>query len=347
MEDKATMCLLPATSPVWDTAWTIIALSRSNLAANHPALIKAAHWLMQKEIQAKGDWYIKNKTESGCWSFEFENRFYPDIDDTAVVPRALLRVQLSEPEEKRKAEAVKQGLKWVLAMQSSNGGWAAFDRNNNKEFLAHIPFADFMTPLDPTSPDVTAHVIELLGEVKTGQASLKKSLAYLKKQQKYNGAWYGRWGVNYIYGTSLVLASLGAAGEDMTADYIRQAVNWIKFCQHPDGGWGETCHTYDEPNCRGDGPSTASQTAWALMGLLAAGEGNNLPVKRGISYLVANQNDDGSWLEEAYTGTGFPRAFYLRYDLYRIYFPLIALAQYSHLEGTNNGDYVRKEITEC
>ena len=163
--------------------------------------------------------------------------------------------------------------------------------------------------------------------------ALKKSLAYLKKQQEPDGAWYGRWGVNYIYGTGLVLASLRAAGEDMTADYIRRAVNWLKSCQHPDGGWGETCQTYDDPGYRGVGPSTASQTAWALMGLLAAGEGDSSSVKRGISYLIENQEKDGSWLEEAYTGTGFPRAFYLRYDLYRIYFPLMALAQYKVVSG--------------
>ena len=170
MEDGATMRLLPATSPVWDTAWAMIALSQSGLAADHPALVRSARWLLQKEIRVNGDWRVKTKAEPGCWSFEFENRLYPDIDDTAVVPRALLRVQLPEPEEKRKAEAVKRGLNWVLAMQSRNGGWAAFDRDNNKEFLAHIPFADFMTPLDPTSPDVTAHVMELLGEVKAGRS---------------------------------------------------------------------------------------------------------------------------------------------------------------------------------
>ena len=270
MEDDATMRLLPATSPVWDTAWAMIALSQSGLAADHPALVKSARWLLKKEIRVKGDWSVKTRAEPGCWSFEFENDLYPDIDDTAVVPRALLRVRLPEPEEKRKAEAVERGLNWVLGMQSSNGGWAAFDRDNNKEFLAHIPFADFMTPLDPTSPDVTAHVIELLGETGAGHSALQKSIAYLKKHQEPDGAWYGRWGVNYIYGTGLVLASLRAAGEDKTADYIGRAVNWLKSCQHPDGGWGETCRTYDDPASRGTGPSTASQTAWALLGLLAA-----------------------------------------------------------------------------
>jgi squalene-hopene/tetraprenyl-beta-curcumene cyclase len=337
MEDGATMRLLPATSPVWDTAWAIIALSESGLAANHPALVRSALWLLQKESRVKSDWYVKTRAEPGCWSFEFENRLYPDIDDTAVVPRALLRVKLSEPEAKLKSEAVKRGLNWVLAMQSSNGGWAAFDRNNNKQFLAHIPFADFMTPLDPTSPDVTAHVIEMLGDTKEGHSELKKSVEYLKRVQEPDGAWYGRWGVNYIYGTGLVLSGLRVAGEDMKEDYISRAVGWLKSCQHVDGGWGETCHTYDDPGYRGLGPSTASQTAWALLGLLAAGEGNGLSAKRGINYLIENQNDDGSWLEEAYTGTGFPGAFYLRYDLYRIYFPLLALAQYrSYLEGVHN-----------
>jgi len=329
MEDSDVFRLQPATSPVWDTAWAVIALGKSGLPAHHSALVKAARWLLGQEIRIGGDWQIKNsKVEPGCWAFEFENDLYPDIDDTAVVLEALMKVRLPGGEDAGKTEAIKRGRQWVIAMQSHNGGWAAFDRNNNKKMLAYIPFADFMTPLDPTSPDVTAHAVELLGEPKTDSSSLKLALSYLKREQEPDGAWYGRWGVNYIYGTGLVLDALQAAKEDTTQSYIRRAVSWLKSCQNQDGGWGETCHTYEDPFCRGKGPSTASQTAWALSGLIAAGEQVSTAVKRGINYLLNSQKDDGSWQEDAYTGTGFPGAFYLRYDLYRIYFPLIALAQY-------------------
>jgi squalene-hopene/tetraprenyl-beta-curcumene cyclase len=329
VEDDSTFRLQPATSPVWDTAWAVIALCESGLPADHSSLVKAAHWLLQEEVRVGGDWQVKNsKAEPGCWAFEFENDFYPDIDDTAVVARALRKVRLPDKDEEAKIKAVTRGLRWVLSMQSDDGGWAAFDLNNNKQILAHIPFADFMTPLDPTSPDVTAHAIELLGELNWDSPLLQKALSYLKGKQEVDGAWYGRWGVNYIYGTGLVLASLGAAGGDVGQEYIREAVSWLKSHQNQDGGWGETCHTYEDPSCRGSGQSTASQTAWALLGLIAAGEADSPSVERGISYLVKTQREDGSWQEDAYTGTGFPRAFYLRYDLYRIYFPLMALARY-------------------
>lgn len=334
IEDDATLRLQPAVSPVWDTAWAILALSESGLASDDPALIKGARWLLREEIRNGGDWQVKNRrVEPGCWAFEFENDLYPDIDDTAVVPRALLKVRLPGAEENDKAGAIKRGLHWVVSMQSSNGGWAAFDRNNNKKILAHIPFADFMTPLDPTSPDVTAHVIELLAELDKDSASLRKALDYLRREQRTDGAWYGRWGVNYIYGTGLVLASLRAAGEDMRQNYVRQAVSWLKSCQNQDGGWSETCHTYEDPLCPGVAPSTPSQTAWALLGLIAAGELGDFAVKRGINYLLNSQKEDGSWQEDAYTGTGFPKAFYLRYDLYRVYFPLLALARYKAAFG--------------
>ena len=328
-EDDSTLRLQPATSPVWDTAWGVIALSESGLPSGHPALIKAARWLLKEEVRTGGDWQFKNpRTEPGGWSFEFENDLYPDIDDTAVVPRALLRAQFTGEEEQAKTEAIERGLRWVLSMQSKDGGWAAFDLNNTKKFLAHIPFADFMTPLDPTSPDVTAHALELMGDMKHDSIALRKALAYVKNQQEDDGPWYGRWGVNYIYGTGLVLPGLKLVGEDMGQEYIRKAVLWLNFHQNEDGGWGETCHSYEDPTCRGVGPSTASQTAWAIIGLLAAGESNSPAVKNGINYLLKTQQQDGAWKEDAYTGTGFPKAFYLRYDLYRIYFPLMALARY-------------------
>jgi squalene-hopene/tetraprenyl-beta-curcumene cyclase len=329
VEDDSTFRLQPATSPVWDTAWAVIALYESGLPVDHPSLVGAARWLLKKEIRVGGDWQVKNpKTKPGGWAFEFENDLYPDIDDTAVVPRALMKVRLPDGEEERKVGAVERGLCWVLSMQNKDGGWAAFDLNNDKNFLAHVPFADFMTPLDPTSPDVSAHSIELLAELKGRGVPLEKALSYIRRVQEADGAWYGRWGVNYIYGTGLVLASLGAVGEAMEQSYIRQAVSWLKSRQNQDGGWGETCLSYEQPGHRGVGPSTASQTAWALLGLMAVGMAADPSVGKGIDYLVETQREDGSWGEEAYTGTGFPKAFYLRYDLYRIYFPLMALARY-------------------
>lgn len=325
-------CVAPATSPVGDTAWTIIALQQSGVASDHPSLAKAARWLMKKEILTNGGLYENNRVETWFWSFESPN-LYPDIDQSVVVPRALLRVILPPAEEKNKNLAVKRVLDWTLALQSSNRSWAAFDRDRNKEFRSHIPFADFITPLDPASSDVTAQAVGLLGEIKWTNPLMGKSirvaLTHLKKIQKFDGAWYGSRGVNYLYGTGMVLMGLRASGENMSKEYVLRAVNWIKLRQNSDGGWGEACGTtYDEPCLRGTGSSTASQTAWALMGLLAAGQGDSPQVKRGTRYLVKNQTADGSWKEDEYTGTGFSRAFYLRYDFYRVYFPLIALAQY-------------------
>jgi squalene-hopene/tetraprenyl-beta-curcumene cyclase len=331
VEDGDSFLLEPATSPVWDTAWSVLALRQSGLPADHPALLKAARWLVGKEIKEKGDWSVKNpKVAPGGWSFEFENRWYPDIDDTAVVPRALMAVSFSDKAEAAARDAaVRRGTDWALAMQGKEGGWAAFDRDNDRQLLAHIPFSDFMTPLDPVSPDVTNHVIELLSRFENRyDKEIERGLAYLKASQQADGAWYGRWGVNYLYGTGLVLPCLRAAGEDMGSEYVRRAVAWLRDRQNADGGWGESCRSYDDPGARGRGESTASQTAWALLGLLAAGEAASGEAGRGIAYLLDTQQEDGAWREEAFTGTGFPRAFYLRYELYKIYFPLMALARY-------------------
>ncbi len=331
VEDETTFRLQPATSPVWDTAWAVLALREAGLSSNHPALTSAAQWLLAQEIKRSGDWQVKNPgTAPGCWSFEFKNDCYPDIDDTAVVPRALLRLQLDGNKEASRS-AVAEGLKWVMSMQSRNGGWAAFDRDSNRKILEYIPFADFMSPIDPTCPDVTAHVLELMADIKEDGNKLKEALSYTKKAQETDGAWYGRWGVNYIYGTGLVLSGIKAAGEDMQQDCVLRAVEWLKVHQNADGGWGETCRTYDDPRTRGIGPSTASQTAWAVTGLVSTGDYTSDAVCRGSSYLLSTQMENGSWPEDAYTGTGFPRAFYLRYDLYRIYFPLLALARYRSL----------------
>ncbi|MFC1878837.1 squalene--hopene cyclase [Chloroflexota bacterium] len=333
VEDEEKLLLQPAVSPVWDTAWTTIALSESGLPADHPAIIKAARWLMGKEICHKGDWRIKNpETEPGGWAFEFENNWYPDLDDSAVVPRALLRAQLSEEEELDKTKAINRALGWVLDMQSKDGGWAAFDRDNDKTALAHIPFADFISPLDPTCSDVTAHAIEFLKELDIQgtplQGTLHRALAYLRCTQEADGSWYGRWGVNYLYGASLALTALAAAGEDHQQAYIQRTVAWLNGRQNEDGGWGESCQTYADPSQRGRGVSTASQTAWTLIGLIAAGQTSNQAVKEGIDYIIKTQQADGAWYEPYFTGTGFPKVFYLKYDLYRVYYPLIALARY-------------------
>jgi squalene-hopene/tetraprenyl-beta-curcumene cyclase len=330
VEDDASVWLQPAMSPVWDTAWTTLALADSGVASDHPALARAARWLLHEQVGVPGDWCVKTPGAApGGWAFEFDNDHYPDIDDTALAARALLRVQLPESEERAKREAIDRGLRWILAMQNDNGGWAAFDRENNLKLLAHIPFADFITPLDPDSPDIVAHVLELFGEIGYQGDPLDRALRYLQAQQESDGAWYGRWGVNYIYGTGLVLAADCLLTHRLPKSCARRAAAWLKSHQNADGSWGETCQTYDDPACRGIGPGTASQTGWALLGLIAAGEAGSEAVRKGIRYLVRTQNADGTWMEAAYTGTGFPRSFYLRYDLYRLYFPLLALSRYS------------------
>jgi squalene-hopene/tetraprenyl-beta-curcumene cyclase len=329
VESEDTLLLQPAVSPVWDTAWTTIALSESGLPVNHPALQNAAGWLLSKEIRHKGDWGITNPhTRPGGWAFEFHNNWYPDLDDSAVVPQALLRIQLSQEKEQEKDEAIQRSLGWILDMQSKDGGWAAFDRDNDRTVLDEAPFSDFISPLDPTCSDVTAHVIELLNELDLKDAPLYRAVAYLRQLQEPDGAWYGRWGVNYLYGTALTIAGLASAGEDPQQAYIQKAVDWLISKQNEDGGWGESCQTYTDPSLRGMGASTASQTAWVVIGLIAVGQASQDAVKRGIDYLLSSQQADGSWNEPHFTGSGFPKVFYLRYDLYKIYFPLIALSRY-------------------
>ena len=237
-------------------------------------------------------------------------------------------VQLAADREPAKAAAIQRAKRWVVGMQSDDGGWAAFDRNNNRSYLEHVPFADFITPLDPTSPDITNHALDLLGDLGDLGAAVRDGIEYMKKKQETDGSWFGRWGVNYIYGTGLVLPSLRSAGEEMGRSYVRRAADWLKRMQHEDGGWGETCATYHDPSTKGQGPSTASQTAWALMGLVAAGDGGDRCARAGVDYLLRAQQEDGSWLERDFTGTGFPRAFYLRYELYSAYFPLLALSAF-------------------
>ncbi len=324
-------------SPVWDTALSVRALAASGLKGGHPAVQRACLWLLGQQIFQRGDWSIKNPyLASGGWAFEFHNNWYPDIDDSAMVLMALAE-GLADPQKHR--TALDRGLHWCLGMQSKNGGFAAFDTDNTKAWLNAIPFADLKALIDPPTEDVTGRVLEMLGQFgyTTRHPAVARALAFLRRTQEPDGCWYGRWGVNYIYGTWSVLCGLKSIGEDMSQPYIRRAVAWLLAHQNEDGGWGETCETYKRPELRGQGPSTASQTAWALLGLLAAGEVNHRAVAQGIHYLVRTQNSRGRWDEPYFTGTGFPQHFMIRYHLYRDYFPLMAIGQYLTLKGRSNG----------
>jgi squalene-hopene/tetraprenyl-beta-curcumene cyclase len=314
-------------SPVWDTGLAMIALQDAGLPADHPALVKAGEWLLNEQIFVGGDWQVKCKGRPGGWAFEFDNDVYPDTDDSSVVMMAIQRTDLPG---RAKEYAISRGLEWLLAMQSSNGGWGAFDRNNTRALLREIPFADFGEMIDPPSVDVTGHIVELLGRLRyrKGFRPLDRALAYLKREQEPDGAWYGRWGVNLTYGIGYVLPALAAVGEDMRAPYVRRAVDWLISHQNEDGGWGERVEGYYDPTWRGRGPSTASQTAWALLALLAAGEIDHRATKAGIEYLIRTQEKDGSWDEPYFTGTGFPPDFMIRYHLYRDVFPVMALGRY-------------------
>jgi squalene-hopene/tetraprenyl-beta-curcumene cyclase len=340
-------------SPVWDTCLALIGLLDSGMAPDDPTVQQAARWLIEKQITVPGDWQVKVKgAQPGGWAFEFENDAYPDIDDTAEVIIALAQVRLPPDEEEARHKAIDAGVNWLLAMQSKNGGWAAFDKDNNKAFLAKIPFADFGEMLDPPSVDVTAHVVEMLGKLGYTKdfPPIARALSYMKAEQEYDGCWFGRWGVNYVYGTGAVLPALEAIGEDMTQPYVRKAVDWLAEYQNPNGGWGESCASYADPSLRGQGPTTASQTAWALLGLLAAGEESHPATQSGIRYLAESQMEEGCWNEPNFTGTGFPgygigqrltdmskpanqgaelsAGFMINYNLYRNYWPLMALGRY-------------------
>jgi squalene-hopene/tetraprenyl-beta-curcumene cyclase len=320
-------------SPVWDTALAVRALVAAGCKPSHPALKKSCNWLLQQQIFRRGDWSEKNPfLASGGWAFEFVNNWYPDIDDSAVVLMALM-----EGLEKvsKHQTALNRGIDWCLGMQSKNGGFAAFDIDNTKEWLNHIPFADLKALIDPPTEDVTGRVLEMMGAFgyNLEHATAAQAYNFLRKAQRSDGSWWGRWGVNFIYGTWSVLVGLKSIGEDMTQPYIRQSVDWLKVHQNSDGGWGETCESYRRPELRGQGESTASQTAWALMGLLAAGEAPSPEVKKGIEYLLKTQTATGRWEEANFTGTGFPQHFMIRYHLYRNCFPVMALGQFLQAQG--------------
>ncbi len=329
-----TLRIQPCVSPVWDTALAAIALNESGVPDEHPALLRAGEWILSKEVKERGDWAVRRPDlHPGGWYFEFANEFYPDIDDTAMVLMALSRIAL--PEECGKEQAIGRAVDWVLGMQGRDGGWASFDVDNSRMCFTQISFADHNAMLDPSTSDITARTLEAMGFLGFDAAhpAAQRALEYLRREQEPDGSWYGRWGVNYVYGTWQAIRGLKMIGADLDGPAGRRAVAWLLSVQNPDGGWGESCHSYVDPATRGLGVSTPSQTAWALMALLSAGPADSDAVHRGIRYLLSQQQPDGTWEEEQFTGTGFPCVFYLRYHLYRHYFPLMALGMYRRRSG--------------
>lgn len=316
-------------SPTWDTALAVLALREAGLGAHDPRLVTAGLWLLEQQVFEDGDWKVRRpKAQGGGWPFEWVNKNYPDLDDTALVLLALNRLRL--PHEERRKRSLTRGFRWLVAMQSKNGGWAAFDADNLSPLAAKIPFSDFGAATDPPTEDVTGHVLECLGGFGYDEAFdvVARAVAFLRRLQRPDGSFWGRWGVNHIYGTGAVLPGLKAVGVDMTAPWVVRAADWVEAHQNEDGGWGEDCRSYEDERYVGRGPSTPSQTAWALLALLAAGRADSPAAARGVAYLLASQRPDGGWDESYYTGTGFPRDFYIGYGLYRDVFPVLALGRY-------------------
>ena len=360
IEDGDTLRVQACVSPIWDTGLAMNAMLDSGLRPDHPSIVKATKWLLDRQILDRGDWQVRAKgVPPGGWAFEFHNDVYLDIDDTAEILLALSRSDL--PPQEGRQDAIDRAVRWVLGMQCSNGGWGAFDKDNTKSFIARIPFADFGETIDPPSVDVTAHALEALARLGFGadHPAVAKALDYLFAEQEDDGPWFGRWGVNYIYGAGAVLPALEALGVDMTMPAVKRAVDWVVRHQNADGGWGESCASYVDPAYRGRGPSTPSQTSWALIALIAAGEGTNPSTRRGIEHLTGTQRSNGSWDEPYFTGTGFPgygvgkrprrypkpgdpgyqgaelpAGFMIKYHMYRNYWPLTALGRYrAFLDG--------------
>ena len=328
IEHDGQLFFQPCVSPTWDTALTCKALLDSGVPATHPALVQAAEWLIANQVFAPGDWSVRNpQLEPGGWAFEFANDWYPDTDDTAVILMALQRIEVPDRIAYRRALA--HGANWALGMQSRNGGWGAFDTDNTAEFLNRIPFADMEAMIDPPTEDLTGRLMELMGNLgfDLGYGRARRAHAFLLRTQRSDGSWWGRWGGNFIYGTWSALSGLRAIGDDLHVSHIRRAVHWLKAHQNHDGGWGETAASYADERLAGRGESTASQTAWAVLGLLAGEEQVSDEMRRGAEYLLDRQRGDGEWDEALFTGTGFPRHFFLRYDMYRNYFPLMALGR--------------------
>ena len=370
-----TIRIQPCVGPIWDTTITLRALAAAGHGADEPRMRKTIDWILSKEVRDKGDWTNNVRSEPGGWFFEYNNEFYPDLDDTAMALMAL-QEQLEESgvavevhpgaswenttivttQAKIAVEdavsravlvdqvsrATKRAVAWSAAMQNRDGGWGAFDKNNDAEFLCKVPFADHNAMIDPSWPDLSARVIESFGKLKIDQHTrgrlgdvVRGAVAYIRDNQYEDGSWYGRWGVNYIYGTWQCIVGLTAVGVSTEDDAVRRGAEWLISCQQQSGAWGETCDSYENPNLKGIGTPTPSQTAWAILGLIAAGHEDSEAVRKGVQYLLRTQKEDGTWDEEPYTGTGFPRVFYLRYHYYRIYFPLLALATWAKTKAAN------------
>lgn len=378
IEEGETARLQPCLSPVWDTTLVLRALAGAGLSIDDSPISRAVDWLLDKEVTRPGDWSHNVTSPPGGWYFEHFNEFYPDVDDTAMALLALDAVKHGEKSEVRDQKSQVRGLKssltsdlctlstphsalrtphssrlrglnaagqralrWMLAMQNRDGGWGAFDKDNNSEFLCRVPFADHNAMIDPSTPDLTARVLESLAAwgAKPDEPHVERAVAYLRRTQERDGAWFGRWGVNYIYGTWQSLVGLTAIGVSADDPVVKRGVNWLLACQQACGGWGESADSYESPELRGRGPCTPSQTAWALLGLIAAGHWAHSATERGIRYLLDTQNPDGAWDEPEFTGTGFPRVFYLRYHYYRIYFPLLALTTFAGKFGERNSPH--------
>lgn len=325
LESESRFQFQPAVSPVWDTAICAYALGETEFSLSQEAITKAADWLLKKEIRRKGDWAVKRPdlTPSG-WAFEFANEFYPDIDDTAMVLIALRHAKAKDRDRQERAEA--RALNWLLGMQSSDGGWAAFDVDNNWQVLNKVPFADHNAMLDPTCPDITGRVIDALlqADLPRDHSAIQRGVRYLLRTQERDGSWYGRWGVNYLYGTFLAVRALAAAAPFEGQPSIQKSAEFLRSVQNPDGGWGESCASYRQ-NRFVPMASTPSQSAWALLGLAAANDVSSASAQKGVEFLLTTQGPDGRWSEELTTGTGFPNVFYISYSLYKDYFPLLAL----------------------
>ena len=318
----------PCVSPNWDTALAAKAMLDSGMPGHHPALREAAKWLIAHQVLKPGDWSIKRpKLAPGGWAFEFFNNWFPDVDDSAVILMVLAAT--AQDDQAQREFAIRAGSNWVMGMQSKDGGFAAFDADNTSQWLNHVPFADAEASTDPTCADLTGRVLEMMGAIgyTADHPVARRAIDWLRRNQKEDGSWWGRWGVCYIYGTFSALAGLRAIGVNVTEPWIRRAVQWLKSVQNADGGWGETCSADRNPSLKGKGNSTPSQTAWALIGLIAGEDGLSESVMRGVEWLLERQNEAGSWDETEFTGTGFPNHFYLRYHMYAHYFPLMALGR--------------------